>query len=135
MKKRCIRYLLSFLFLGIPLVSVQAQESAKEASVAQPEAVIEIVGNKTCPVTGRPIPKKDLGKYTVTYQGKIVNLCSPDCKKEFMKDPDAYLARAQKSVDEEKPDPSDSSQAEPGGNFNDLEDGPLMDETDNGPAS
>ena len=30
---------------------------------------------------------------TTTYQGKIYGFCSPECKADFLKDPEAHLAK------------------------------------------
>ena len=58
------------------------------------------VGNKVCPVTGLKIEK--LGENTVEYQGKVYNLCCPDCKDGFLKNPDKYIAKVNEELAEEK---------------------------------
>jgi YHS domain-containing protein len=48
---------------------------------------------KTCPVSGDKL-NGDMGKpYIFTYKGQEVKLCCPDCKKEFDKDPDKFMAK------------------------------------------
>jgi YHS domain-containing protein len=55
---------------------------------AQPAAVV--VGNTKCPACGMEIPAADLGKYTVEYNGKVYNVCSPNDKDMFMAQLDRY---------------------------------------------
>lgn len=45
-------------------------------------------GNKLCPISGEPVSE---GSF-VEYQGKRYGLCCPGCAKEFLKDPEKYLA-------------------------------------------
>lgn len=134
MKKSRAMCLFLFLFLGFPLTSVQAQMTDEEIHTTDPQTTVATVDNKVCPVTGKKIPREDLGKYAIEYKGKIYNLCSAACKDEFMKDPDTYAARAQESTVETKAETTEESGAMPD-NLNGMEDGPLMDETDNGPAA
>lgn len=127
-------YLFLFLFSGITLASSQAQMTDEGMYKTDPQTTVATVDNKVCPVTGRKIPKEDIGKYAVEYQGKIYNLCSASCKDEFMKDPDTYAARAQESAVKTDAETAEETGAMPD-NLNGMEDGPLMDETDNGPAA
>jgi YHS domain-containing protein len=47
----------------------------------------------TCPVSGDKLGG-DMGKPIVfTYKGQEVKLCCPDCKSEFLKNPDKYIAK------------------------------------------
>lgn len=47
----------------------------------------------TCPVSGDKLDG-DMGKpYVFTYKGQEVKLCCHDCKKDFDKDPDKYMAK------------------------------------------
>jgi len=134
MKKSRAMCLFLFLFWGFSLTSVQAQMTDEEIHATDPQTTVATVDNKVCPVTGKKIPREDLGKYAIEYKGKIYNLCSAACKDEFMKDPDTYAARAQESTVETKAETTEESGAMPD-NLNGMEDGPLMDETDNGPAA
>ena len=55
-----------------------------------PPAASEIadLGNRVCPVSGDKVS----GKHFVVYKGKRYGLCCPHCEKEFMKDPEKYIA-------------------------------------------
>jgi len=122
------------LFLGVSLSSAQAQTPEEGIHETDPQTTVATVGNKICPVTGKKIPGKDLGKYGIEYKGKIYNLYSESCKDEFMKDPDTYAARAEASVAKTEARESEESGAMPD-NLSGMEDGPFMDAVDNGPAS
>jgi YHS domain-containing protein len=56
------------------------------------------VGNKICPVTGEKIGEKD--KVTYEYKGKIYNLCCSGCIEEFKKDPNKYIQKIEKEMDD-----------------------------------
>ena len=46
---------------------------------------------KTCPVSGDKLG--EMGEnYTFIYKGQEVKFCCASCKKDFLKDPDKYLA-------------------------------------------
>lgn len=64
-----------------------AQE--EESMVSEAPAVVN-VGNKVCPVTGLKIGNP--GEYTVEKDGKVYNLCCPDCKEKFLAEPSKYTA-------------------------------------------
>ena len=42
-----------------------------------------------CPITGMTINKD----FHLDYQGQRIYFCSPDCSKDFMKDPEKYFAK------------------------------------------
>ena len=134
MKMRTMALVFSFFLCGVVPVCAQAQTPDEEIHATDPQTTVATVDNKVCPVTGKKIPREDLGKYAIEYKGKIYNLCSAACKDEFMKDPDTYAARAQESTVETKAETTEESGAMPD-DLNGMEDGPLMDETDNGPAA
>jgi YHS domain-containing protein len=45
--------------------------------------------NTVCPVTGSPVNPK----YTLTFEGKLVGFCCPNCPGEFEKDPRKYAGK------------------------------------------
>ena len=89
-----------FLVAGVVLAAEEApmKMESKEAVATAPAETVATpaveapvnVGNKVCPVTGMTID--EMGKYTVEYQGKVYNLSSAECKDEFLKDPETYVA-------------------------------------------
>ncbi|GEM_PF-934712 len=133
MKMRTMALMFSFFLCGAAPVCAQTQMPEEEMRTTDPQTTVATVDNKVCPVTGKKIPEKDLGKYAIEYKGKIYNLCSAACKDEFIKDPDTYAARAEESVAKTQARQSEESGEMPD-NLSGMEDGPLMDETDNGPA-
>ncbi|HZI33362.1 MAG TPA: hypothetical protein VFF11_13560 [Candidatus Binatia bacterium] len=46
----------------------------------------------TCPVSGEKLGEMD-APYVFTYKGQEVKLCCKDCKKDFDKNPDKYIAK------------------------------------------
>jgi YHS domain-containing protein len=86
--------IMAVLVLGVSAGWVQkatAQDSSQMSS-AQPIDV----GNKYCPVSGRPIGVMGPGVEQV-YNGKIYHLCCGGCIATFNSDPDKYskIAEAQ----------------------------------------
>ena len=53
------------------------------------EKSVQDVGNKFCPVMGRPVNGKDF----VVYEGKRYGLCCPGCDKTFLSNPSMYIAK------------------------------------------
>jgi YHS domain-containing protein len=47
----------------------------------------------TCPVSGDKLDGDMGGPYVFTYKGQEVKLCCKNCKKDFDKDPDKYIAK------------------------------------------
>ena len=45
---------------------------------------------KTCPVSGDKLGEMG-DPYVSVYQGQEIKFCCPDCKKDFLKDPQKYL--------------------------------------------
>jgi hypothetical protein len=52
------------------------------------------VGNSKCPVTGEAVSRLDIA----VYNGKIVRLANAKAVEGFQKDPDKFLAEAEKGV-------------------------------------
>jgi len=44
----------------------------------------------TCPVSGDKLGEMG-APYVFVYQGQEIKFCCPDCKKDFLKDPQKYL--------------------------------------------
>ena len=55
---------------------------------AEAEASVVDAGNAVCPVSGDKVS----GKHFAAYKGKRYGFCCPDCEKEFVKDPEKYIA-------------------------------------------
>ena len=58
-------------------------------------------GNKICPISGEPVS----GFAFVTYHGKRYGLCCPGCEKQFLSDPEKYIAQMEakeKALSEKK---------------------------------
>lgn len=52
------------------------------------EGIVD-VGNKICPLMDGKVD----GKTFAIYKGKRYNFCCPGCDKEFLKDPEKYIAK------------------------------------------
>jgi YHS domain-containing protein len=84
---------------------VRAQDAADNApaapAVAAEQAKPELVkvGNTKCPACGMEIPAADLGKYTVEYNGKVYNVCSPNDQEMFLAQPDRYVKILETGID------------------------------------
>lgn len=68
-----------------------------QTSGAESTNKAEIVGNKTCPVSGEKIDKKT--EVTYEYKGKIYSFCCQGCIDEFKKDPEKYIEQMEKGKD------------------------------------
>ena len=88
-----------FAVTGVVLAVLVTNETESTQVESTAQAPVS-VGNKVCPVTGLKIEK--LGENTVEYQGKVYNLCCPDCKDGFLKNPDKYIAKVNEELAEEK---------------------------------
>jgi len=85
--KKIIVGTMAFLVLGISagLVQNAAAQDSSQMSSTQPVDV----GNKYCPVSGRPIGVMGPGVEQV-YNGKIYHLCCGGCIATFNSDPAKY---------------------------------------------
>ena len=92
------------ILIAIALASVASFAAATpDTSLVlkpSPEQVkaAHVVGNKKCPVTGEEIGGSMGPGKTVLYKGQAVQLCCGSCVKKFAKDPDKFLAEAEKSA-------------------------------------
>jgi YHS domain-containing protein len=83
-----------FLIIGVVSVNGCKKQSslpptpANSVSQAQP-AGVAAVEQTTCPVMGGPINKDVF----IEYQGKKVYFCCEQCKADFEKNPEKYLAK------------------------------------------
>ena len=59
------------------------------AATAKTQTGIVDVGNKICPIMGGKVD----GKTFVVYKGKRYGFCCPGCEKEFLKNPEKYIAK------------------------------------------
>lgn len=51
-------------------------------------------GNKICPLSGDEVKGKDF----VEYKGKKYGICCAMCKKDFLKNPEKYIANLEKGA-------------------------------------
>ena len=104
-----LTFLAAFFVSGLSL----AQDMAVNA-VASPTPVVD--GNTKCPVCSMEIPAAELGKYTVEYNGKVYNVCSPSDKDMFLAQLDRYGTIVETGHDpfsDPIPPPNAAAQAEP----------------------
>jgi YHS domain-containing protein len=62
---------------------------AVPAAPAEPNKVAAAMEQTTCPVMGGAVDKSVF----VEYKGKKVYFCCPECKAEFEKEPEKYVAK------------------------------------------
>ena len=88
------------LFLGVAPAGCGAEpDVAKPSIVAAPQIARDVLhvpaGGKypleKCVVSGEKLGENG-DPYIFTHEGVEVRLCCPNCKKEFMADPEKYLA-------------------------------------------
>jgi YHS domain-containing protein len=82
-------------FLRLSLLSLVAAASALALTARADDTNNVPTPDKltTCPVSGDKLDG-DMGKpFVFTYQGQEVKLCCHDCKKEFDKNPDKFMAK------------------------------------------
>jgi YHS domain-containing protein len=70
--------------------SVQLVQATEPKEGEKVEAAVVEVGNKICPVSGRPIGSMGEG-VTYAYQGKKYQLCCAGCIEKFKADPEKYI--------------------------------------------
>ena len=89
--------ILGFIFMGATLIFAQQTPppSPLTRSTASQQPVD--VGNKICPVSGRPIGVMGPG-VEETYNGKIYHLCCGGCVSTFESDPEKYSKIADMEV-------------------------------------
>jgi YHS domain-containing protein len=87
---------LGFIFLGATLIFAQ-QTPPSSQSVKPTATQLVDVGNKFCPVSGRPIGVMGPGVQE-TYNGKIYHLCCGGCVSAFESDPEKYSKIADQEV-------------------------------------
>ncbi len=68
------------------------------------------VTNKYCPVTTNELAEE---KFSLEYNGETIYFCCNGCKKDFLADPEKYMAKLveMKTTEESKPHEHDSSNA------------------------
>jgi len=60
------------------------------AAVAAAYGTPTVVGNTTCPISGRPVGAENL----VTWQGQTVGVCCQGCEKNYASDASGYTQKA-----------------------------------------
>jgi len=86
-----LMWMFALLALVVSAVPAMAQEGDVDGAVEP-----TIIGNTVCPVMGGEI--EDLGETTITYDGKVYNLCCEECKEIFMTEAGKYSALAEAEV-------------------------------------
>lgn len=78
----------------------QKQIASDEKVAAAAPKVVEIVGNKICPVMKGEIVEE----YAVhiEYKGKVYSFCCPGCIEEFKKDPEKYVKIVEEMMKDKK---------------------------------
>jgi hypothetical protein len=72
--------------LTVTVAALASSALADDATPPKPDLLT------TCPVSGDKL-NADMGKpYVFTYKNQEVKLCCPNCKADFTKDPDKYMA-------------------------------------------
>lgn len=97
----------SGLVLGARLTFADDEAMNKEmANDMDSDDPIE-VGNTHCPVDGMAL---EAGKeHQAEYRGKIYNVCSPDCEKKFLENPEMYIEKMETMEGEDSKDGMDDS--------------------------
>jgi YHS domain-containing protein len=103
MKREKTQFGLFFILTGIFLAGLVALAGCKKKTEtvmtpATEQSVGEAVEQTICPVMQAPIDKK----YYTEYKGKKVYFCCPDCKEQFEKEPEKYLAKLPQFSEEPK---------------------------------
>lgn len=81
------KILLILALVSVAGLAVRAADAKPAAAKTVPDKLT------TCPVSGDKLGG-DMGKpYVFIYKGQEVKLCCPDCKKEFDKNPDKFIAK------------------------------------------
>jgi len=79
---------LGFIFLGATLIFAQQTPPLSQSARSTATQPVD-VGNKFCPVSGRPIGVMGPGVQEI-YNGKIYHLCCGGCVSTFESDPGKY---------------------------------------------
>lgn len=100
MKKRLSIILLTALYFSAcnNITKEDKKMSEKEVKDTLTEHTINpgLLVNKKDPICEMPISAGVTD--TVTYKGNILGFCSPECKAEFMKKPEDYIAKAELKI-------------------------------------
>lgn len=84
---------------GLKKIIESGGNVTKEALSPEQNPTMVAAENTVCPVLGSPI-EDDRDRFAfAVHNGVRVELCCPDCRVEFMKSPDTYLAKAAKTGD------------------------------------
>lgn len=76
-----------FFALALAVAALTSSALADDKTPPKPDHLA------TCPVSGDKLGG-DMGKpYVFTYKSQEVKLCCPNCKADFTKDPDKYMAK------------------------------------------
>jgi YHS domain-containing protein len=98
MKSKVIILTISAAFSLSGLALAEDKAAAPAQAVEQAQAPV-VVGNTKCPVCNMEIPKEHLGEFTVEYNGKVYNVCSPNDQKMFLAQADRYGKWIETGVD------------------------------------
>lgn len=87
MKRTMTAILFIIIIVAFAASNVLAEKGQGVKEQTDSHGHIIDVGNKTCPFLGNRVTGKDF----VVYEGKRYGLCGPDCKEEFLKNPERYI--------------------------------------------
>ncbi len=87
--KKTIVLLTGLMVLCLLLTAGCQKKTEPVAPPTEPNAAAAEIEQKICPVMEAPIDKNIF----VEYQGKKVYFCCGQCKGEFEKDPEKYIAK------------------------------------------
>ena len=99
MKQKYVAVLVAAVLACAPLAMAgEGTTGTKEA------AKLKVLNNKNCPISNHAAGSMQKGSF-VDYKGYRLGLCCDGCKEEFNKNPDAYLEKAKKDAEANKPAP------------------------------
>lgn len=77
--------LIAAVVLSVAGMTVHAEDA--KATKAKPYPL------KKCVVSDEELGGGDMKPYVWTYKGQEIKMCCKDCKKDFLKNPDKYMAK------------------------------------------
>ncbi|SJZ59893.1 YHS domain-containing protein [Sediminibacterium ginsengisoli] len=97
-----LRFVLTFFAAGLLLAScgngataenTPKDTTAKDIMAPEHRFTADVVDNKKDPACGMPVTAGITD--TAQYKSKVLGFCSKECKTEFEKNPEQYIAAAQ----------------------------------------
>lgn len=82
----------------VAVLPAQAQDDGTSGEAVESAQPTE-AGNKICPVSGEKVG--EMGEpFKIEYNGVIYNLCCKMCVADFNKDPEKYIEKIKKQMEE-----------------------------------